>query len=215
MTSITTTIISTITTMFGSHTVILPSLFYLSSPLGKAQKCSISCFISKNLAKKKQVINTFNPVGLLFQLYAKIIKPSFLPSIQNICNSLSFLKLLTKEKESCAQDMASLIFSRQAEKDSKKWKTSTFYNYFLKYSCNSLVPRMQKKFVENKFLVTLCEVLYYLAVSKLGDFEAYLEHKIKYVFKLQLQKNEEYLNLITLEEYSVGVLQLEKSKAIN
>ena len=197
MTSTTTTIITTTTTTSGSHTVTLPSDFHPTPPLGKARKRSISCSISENPAKKKQVINTFNPVGLLSEPYAQIIQPSPLPSIQNSCNSLSSLEPLTEEKKPCAQGMASPISSGQVEKDSKEGKTSASHNYSPKCSCNGRVPRMWKAFVEDESLVALCEVLYYLAASKLGDFEACLEHKIKLAFKLQLRKTENISTLLS------------------
>lgn len=82
--------------------------------------------------------------------------------------------------------MASPIFFGQVEKDSKDDKNLASHNYFSYYSSNSRVIRMWKAFIEDESFVALCEVMYYLVGSKLGDFEAYFEHKMKLTCKLQL-----------------------------
>lgn len=73
---------------------------------------------------------------------------------------------------------------------SKEGIISAPYNYTFVNYCNNWILEMWKVFIENEFLVTLIKVLFYLATSKLDDYEAYIEYKIKLVFKLQFQKTE-------------------------
>ena len=63
---------------------------------------------------------------------------------------------------------------------SKEGITSASHNYFPVCRCNDWVPC--KAFVEDESLVALGEVLYYLAVSKLGHYKACIEYKIQLAF---------------------------------
>ena len=70
-------------------------------------------------------------------------------------------------------------------------------NYSLVYDCNKRVTAWWKTFVEYETLVALNEALYYLAISKLENYDIYVKHYIKLAFKLQSQTVDDILILLS------------------
>lgn len=93
----------------------------------------------------------------------------------------------------------SLIPDEQVGKHNKEGKTSAQHTHSPVCRCNHRVPAMWKAFVEEESLVPLCEALFYLATSKLANWDVCIEHRIKLALKLQLTKVDTLTLLIRVE----------------
>ena len=90
--------------------------------------------------------------------------------------------------------------TEQEEKHSKEDIPSVQDNYSPVYDCNERVTAWWKTFVEDETLVALSEALYYLAASKLGNYDVCVKHRIKLALKLQLQTVDDTLTLLSRVE---------------
>lgn len=98
----------------------------------------------------------------------------------------------------CAQDVAPSP-TKQEKKHSEEGIQSAQHNYPPVCDCKRVTAGW-KAFVEDETLVALSEVLYYLGASKLGNYDVCVEHRIKLALKLQLQKIDDTLILLTRVE---------------
>lgn len=74
------------------------------------------------------------------------------------------------------------------------------YHYSLKYHYSRRILVMWKAFVEDRYLVTLSKALKDLAILELDNYDSRIEHYIKFVLKMQLQRIEDTSTLLTKVE---------------
>lgn len=103
----------------------------------------------------------------------------------------------TWASQPCTQDMGP---TEQDKKYKKENTPSMQHKYSPVYNCNEWVTAGWKAFVEDETLVTLSEALYYLTASKLGNYDVCVKYRIKLALKLQLQKVDDILTLLTRVE---------------
>lgn len=90
--------------------------------------------------------------------------------------------------------------TKQEENHRREVTPLVQHNYSLVCNCNERVTAGWEAFVEDKTLVALSKALYYLATSKLGNYDVCVKHRIKLALKLQLQTVDDTLTLLSRVE---------------
>lgn len=94
---------------------------------------------------------------------------------------------LPKIRRCCALVVA-LDLGQEVEKSNQEGKTLAQYNDSPVCRCDDRVPKTWKLFVEDESLVPLGEALYYLAASRLSNYDVCIEPRVKLALKLQLRQ---------------------------